>query len=172
MVDLRKSMLADMEAGRHFAWQTRLRQVEEIYFKALYCAFFAIPEELPHIFSGAMPNSIMPMYRKVNEVIFEGRGQWEVAAPGQAASNTPVSMLHSAAHASYAAMFTAISYVRQPEAAGSLDRLKEHLNNYCGRLEYMHQMFAHGRDKEIVMDAFISMHRPLSYWQNRQAQQP
>lgn len=70
MVDLRSSIIRDIEEGRLFAWQTRTRQVEELYFKTLYCAFFATPEELPHIFSG------VPMYRKVNTEILKGNGKF------------------------------------------------------------------------------------------------
>jgi hypothetical protein len=172
MTDLRSSITADIRAERHFAWQTRLRQVEEIYFKALYCLFIATAEELPHIFSGAMPNSVMPMYRKVNALILKGRGQWETPQPGQSSGQfTPVNILHSSAHASYVAMFTAISYARSPDSSLKLDGFIQHLDTYCGRLEYMHSMFKAGRDKQIVLDAMISMHRPLSHWQNSQAEQ-
>jgi hypothetical protein len=161
MVDLRNSVIRDMEEGRLFAWQTRIRQVEEIYFKALYSAFFATPEELPHILSGAMPNSVVPIYRKVNDEILKGSGEWEVSKPGLTSVQfTPLSILHSAAHASYAAMMTAISCARQPEQLAVMqEKFIKHLNTYCDRLEYMYKMFAAGRDKQTVLDAFISMHR-------------
>jgi hypothetical protein len=168
MLDLRNSIIEDIQGGRPFAWQTRLRQVEEIYFRALYCIFFATPEELPHIFSGAMPNSVTPMYRKVNEVILEGRGQWEVPQAGKTSGQfTPLDILHSAAHASYAAIFTAISLANAPESQVNTDGYIKHLNMYCDRLEYMHKMFAAGRDKQVVLDAFISIHKPLSHWQEQ-----
>jgi hypothetical protein len=160
MVDLRESVSADIRATRHFAWMTRIRLVEEIYFKALYCVFFATADELPHIFSGAMPNSVLPMYRKVNEVILEGRGQWEVQQSGFTSGQfTPLGIMHSSAHASYAAMMTAISYARMPQASTQLDSFVKHINNYCVRLDYMHKMFNAGRDKQIVLDALTSMHR-------------
>jgi hypothetical protein len=170
MADLRNSIIADIESVRYFAWQTRLRQVEEIYFKALYCIFFASEKELPHIFSGESPNSIMPIYRKVNEVILEGRGQWEVSQSKQYSPQfTPLNILHSSAHASYSAIFTAISYARASEPP-KFDRFIQHLDTYCDRLKYMHDMFNAGKDKQIVLDAMISMHRPLSYWQNLRVQ--
>lgn len=171
MRDLRNSIICDIDAGRHFAWQTRLRQVEEIYFKALYCVFLANPNELPHIFSGATPNSVMPMYRKVNEAVLKGRGQWETERAGQTSGQfRPVNILHSSAHASYSAMLTAISYANMPQARTRLDGFIKHLNTYCVRLEYMHKMFKAGRDKQVVLDAFISMHRPSSYWRDTVAQ--
>jgi hypothetical protein len=160
MVDLRNSVLNDMGEGRLFAWQTRLRQVEEIYFRALYCAFFAAKDELPHIFAGARPNSLTHLYRKVNDEILKGNGQWELTRPGQASG---LSILHSAAHASFAAMLTAISCEHQPEQQMQemRDNFIKHLNTYCDRLEYMQQLFAAGREKRVVMDAFILLHRTV-----------
>jgi hypothetical protein len=166
MVDLRNSIIADIEADRHFAWQTRIRQVEEVYFKALYCIFFAAQDELPHIFSGARPNSVMPMYRKVNEEILKGRGRWEVPQLGQTSGMfTPLGILHGSAHASYAAMLTAISYANVRGVKARLDGFITHLNIYCVRLEHMHEMFAAGRDKQTVLDAMIAMHTPVSHQQ-------
>lgn len=168
MSDLRDSIISDIQAGRHFAWQTRLRQVEEIYFRALYCLFIATDKELPHVFAGAMPNSAMPMYRKVNELILKGRGEWEKPHPGQSSGQfTPASILHSSAHASYVAMYTAISYHRLAKSEVRVDDgYIKHLNTYCDRLEYMHNMFKAGKDKETVLGTMISMHTPLSDWQN------
>ena len=92
-----------IQGGRPFAWQTRLRQVEEIYFRALYCISRDPGRIYPDTLSGAMPNSVTPMYRKVNEVILEGRGQWEVPQAGKTSGQfTPLDILHSAAHVFYA----------------------------------------------------------------------
>ena len=168
MVDLRKSIAADIESDRPFAWQTRIRQVEEIYFRALYTIFFATPDELPHIFSGATPNSVVPMYRKVNEEILKGQGQWEVKQQGLISGDfTPLSLMHSSAHASYVAMMTAISYSRAPDEEvkkKTVESFIKHLDTYCGRLDYINKMVKAGRDKQVVMDAMISLHRPVSHW--------
>jgi hypothetical protein len=83
LVDLRDSIIEDIKANRVFAWQTRLRQVGEIYIRALYVLFVASDDGLPHLFSGAIPNSITVLYRKVNALVFEGRGEWEVKKPGE-----------------------------------------------------------------------------------------
>jgi len=164
MVDLRDSIIRDIEEGRVFAWQTRVRQVEELYFKTLYCTFFATPEELPHIFSGAMPNSPMPFYRKVNEEVLKGNGQLEVPQI-PSSDETPAKVLHSAAHASYRAIFLAVSISRFPDQKAELqNQYITHLNAYCDRLQYMHRMFAAGRDKHIVQEAFTNMHRPANHW--------
>jgi hypothetical protein len=168
MVDLRLSIAADMDAKRLFAWQTRLRQVEEIYIRALYVMFIATDAELPHILSGEQPNSLVDLYRKVNEAIFNGQGIWETAQPGQSWGQfKPIDILHNSAHASFAAMSTAIGFARDPDFKFNYDGYKKHLENYCVRLEYMHMMFKGGKSKADVMDGVIALHRPASYWQDR-----
>ncbi|WP_433965978.1 hypothetical protein [Tunturiibacter gelidiferens] len=167
MVDLRNSMIADMDANRLFAWQTRLRQVEEIYIRALYVLFIAESTELPHIISGELPNSIVRLYREVNSLVFEGRGNWETPQQGEAVGQyTPLQFLHSSAHASYSAMHTAILFARYPEETQNNDGYLKHLDTYCDRLHYMHEMFKAGKSKEDVLGGMISMHRPASYWTN------
>ncbi|CAN5763546.1 hypothetical protein BH10ACI4_BH10ACI4_11180 [soil metagenome] len=169
MVDLRYSIIRDIEEGRVFAWQTRVRQVEELYFKTLYCAFFATLEELPHIFSGATPNSLMPYYRKVNAEVLKGNGQLEVPQM-LSRQETPMEVLHSAAHTSYHAIFLGISISQYPEQMADLQRQYiTHLNTYCDRLESMQRMFAAGRDKQIVQEAFTNMHRPANHWHEETA---
>jgi hypothetical protein len=166
MLDLRLSIIADIEANRVFAWQTRLRQVEEIYIRALYALFVASDDELPHIFSGALPNSVTVLYRKVNALVFEGRGDWEVKKPGESVGEfTSLEMLHSSGHASFGAILTAISFIRNPETALNTQGYVKHLGTYCGRLDYMHNMFKAGKTKEDVLGGMIAMHRPASYWQ-------
>jgi hypothetical protein len=171
IVDLRDSIIADMQANRVFAWQTRLRQVEEIYIRALYALFVAKDDELPHIFSGAVPNSVTELYRKVNPLVFEGRGEWEVKKPGESFGEfTALEMLHSSGHASFGAILTAISFIRNPDTSPRTEGYVKHMETYCGRLNYMHNMFKGGKSKEDVLGGMISMHRPASYWQD-QAQQ-
>jgi hypothetical protein len=161
LVELHNSIRADMSERRFFAWQTRLRQIEEIYYKALYCALFADDAELPHIFSGSEPNRIMFFYGKVNEVIFEGRGIWESEPPdGVSELFKPIKILHGSAHASFFSMHIARGYTQQLIPSTYAEKLLQHINNYIIRLEYMHNMFKAGRDKQTIIDALRSMHRP------------
>jgi hypothetical protein len=163
MVDLRNSVIADIEANRVFAWQTRLRQVEEIYIRALYVLFVATDDELPHIFSGAMPNSVTALYRRVNALVFEGRGEWETKKAGQSSGQfTPLDVLHSSGHASFSAILTAIAFIRNPDTAPNIDGYVKHLATYCDRLDYMHSRFKSGTSKADVLDGMIAMHRPAT----------
>lgn len=86
-------------------------------------------------------------------------------------NSTPMQTLHSAAHASYAAIFTAISMSQFPDDNKELQtQYIKHLNTYCDRLEYMRDIFAAGRDKQTVKEAFTNMHRPANHWHSLTAQ--
>jgi hypothetical protein len=76
------SILRDLQDRNFFAIQSRLRQPEELYIRTLYVLFIAKPEERPHIFSSALPNSFATLYSEVNRVIFQERGALEVSQPG------------------------------------------------------------------------------------------
>jgi hypothetical protein len=67
-------VIDDVNKGRIFAYLTRWRDPEELYTRVLYAMFVAPADHLPHIFSGDMPNGFAAMWKKVNEVIFEGNG--------------------------------------------------------------------------------------------------
>jgi hypothetical protein len=115
----------------------------------------------------------------VNPLVFEGRGEWETKKPGESFGEfTPLEMLHSSGHASFGAILTTISFIRNPEIAPSTEGYVKHLTTYCGRLEYMHNMFKAGKSKDDVLSGMIAMHKPASYWQEQaeqaraQAQQP
>lgn len=168
LADLRGSIISDISEQRFFAWQTRLRQIEEIYIKALYCVLFADSAELPHIFSGREPNTILRYYRRVNEEVFEGRGTWEAQpASGAPGALKPLDILHGSAHASYFSIFVAMAYAHQLIPTTYAENLVKHVTTYCDRLKYMHDMFKAGRDKQTITDALRNMHRPLRHWQNR-----
>src|SRR5271166_2717707 len=77
IAELGKSIRADMDAERWLAVITRSRQIEELYIRTLYTVFFASPAEIAHVMSDDTPNSFTERYRKVNEIIFEGRGTLE-----------------------------------------------------------------------------------------------
>jgi hypothetical protein len=160
MLDISNSIIADIQANRVFGWHTRLRQVEEIYIRALYALFLATDDELPHIFSGAMPNGITPLYQEVNRLVFEGRGEWEVKKPGGLFGEfTPLQMLHSSGHASFAAILTAISFRGNPETHIYTERYIKHLGDHCRDLRYMHGMFKAGKSKEDVLNGVKSMNQ-------------
>jgi len=60
-VELTQSVIDDVKKGRYFAYLTRWRQPEEMYYRALYVLCGADKEAIPHIVSGEPPNSFSAM---------------------------------------------------------------------------------------------------------------
>jgi hypothetical protein len=160
--ELAESISRDLEEGRVFAWISRLRQPEELYFRALYAIFIASELELHHIISGAMPNSITPMYKKVNALILEGQGELTSVKPGlMFGTFRPIETLHGGAHTSFSSLFTCISIVHHPDMlpAEYMEKYLGHLKTYCSRLNYISGVFKAGKEKEVVLEAIKQLHR-------------
>lgn len=169
MKELVLSFMQDMEAGRNFAWLTRLRQIEELYVRALYTLFIANRSEVPHLFSNMLPNGFSALYKKVNAVVFEGRGKLTDVMAGQSyGSFTPMEMINQGAHVSFASMLTAIGINSLPREQRNFDNYRKHLNTYLTRLKYIRNMFEQGRSREQVLEGLRTMHKPDSYWLEQQ----
>jgi hypothetical protein len=113
IVELIQSVIDDVNNRRMFAYLTRWRDPEELYTRVLYAMFVAPADHLPHIFSGEMPNGFAAMWRKVNEIVFEGNGTLfneQVGLDGTVF--TPMDTLNQGAHNSFSTMLTTISVVR------------------------------------------------------------
>jgi hypothetical protein len=171
MAELRESIMRDLTEKRIFAWQTRLRQPEELYVRALYLLFLASEQEKHHILSGDMPNGLSGLYAKVNKEVFEGRGLLQTEQPGLTYGTfTPMDTLNDGAHVSFRAFATCIGTVKNPEYLGSdfPDRYCKHLNTYCNYLNYMSNMFKGGKPRDIVLAGVKNLHKPASYWAEQQ----
>jgi hypothetical protein len=73
MAQLRDSMQDDLKGDRSFAILTRIRQVEELFHRMIFCLFIATPEEMPHFLSEARPNSFDSIYKAVKKSLGGGR---------------------------------------------------------------------------------------------------
>jgi hypothetical protein len=171
MAELRESIMKDLMEGRMFAWQTRLRQPEELYIRTLYLLFIATEDEKHHILSGETPNGLSGLYERVNKTIFEGRGLLQTAQPGLTyGSFKPLDTLNDGAHVSFHAFVTCIGLIRNPEFLDNDFREKyfKHLNTYCNYLNYMRGMFKSGKSKDAVLDGVKNLHKPAAYWTEQQ----
>ena len=113
IVELIQSVIDDVNKGRIFAYLTRWRDPEELYTRVLYAMFVAPADHLPHIFSGDMPNGFAAMWKKVNEIVFEGNGtlfKEQIGLDGTVF--VPMDTLNQGAHNSFSTMLTTISVVR------------------------------------------------------------
>lgn len=167
IAEVGKSMAEDVAAGRRFALITRTRQQEELYIRALYAIFIASPDELAHIMSDAMPNSFSVMYRKVNQLIFGGKGLLEVQQPGLKPDSTPftaMGTINSGAHASFSTMLMVMGFAKNPKyfEAYSNGQYFDHISVYCSYLDHIGKMFAAGKDKAAVLAELKQLHLPKS----------
>jgi hypothetical protein len=168
IVELIQSVIDDVNKGRIFAYLTRWRDPEELYTRVLYALFVAPAEHLPHIFSGGMPNGFAAMWKKVNEIVFEGNGtlfKEQVGLNGEVF--TPMETLNQNAHNSFSTMLTTISVVRS-NAQDWQTRIKKHVEHWQKYVEYLNhieQLFRAGRGKEDVLQAIINMHRSIKRWE-------
>lgn len=69
-------------------------------------------------------------------------------------------VLNSGAHGSFTAFMACIGLSRNPENLPSPQKHREHLQNYCAYLDYMHGMFKAGKEKKHVLAGVKSLHRP------------
>jgi hypothetical protein len=169
MKELALSFLQDMEAGRVFAWVTRLRQIEELYIRAIYTLLIAEKSEVPHLLSNMRPNGFSALYKKVNDLVFEGRGKLTDVAPGRSYGEfTPMETINQGAHVSFASMLTAIGINSLPNEETNFDNYHKHLETYLVRLNYMRKMFEQGRSRDQVLEGLRMMHKPDSYWIEQQ----
>jgi hypothetical protein len=172
MVELRDSMIADVDGGRLFSWYSRMRQPEELYFRTLYILFLAADAEIPHILSGAMPNSFSKIYEKVNNAIMGGRGDLTATKPGLINGQfRMIDNLNDGAHVGFGAMQMVVNLAQNPEYLSFLPSYLKHIENYCARINYMRQMFEGGKDKATVMAAMINIHQPAEYWAEKAKQE-
>lgn len=160
IAELQRSISDDVTGGRYFAYLTRWRQPEELYYRTLYVLFVAEDLELPHIFSGEMPNGFRAMWKKVNDVVFEGRGVFEENQRGlQGEPFTIMDTINSAGHASLASMVMCIGLIRNREYRRYIPH---HLNRWkrmCYDLNYMEEMFKAGKSKRDVLVAIQKIYK-------------
>lgn len=174
IVEIIQSVIDDVNKNRIFAYLTRWRDPEELYIRVLYALFVAPADHLPHIFSGDMPNGFAAMWRKVNEVVFEGNGtllEEKIGLKGE--TFTAMDALNQGAHNSFSTMLTTIGIVRaKPEEWHP--QIKKHIEHWQKQVEYLNHiegLFRAGREKADVLQAIINMHRSIKRWEEIARQQ-
>jgi hypothetical protein len=168
MAELRDSICRDLAENRLFAWYSRLRLPEELYVRTLYVLFIATDDEVPHILSVAMPNSFSALYARVNQTIFEGRG--EILGKTQGLDMAPTSLLdhfNHGAHGAFPALQMCVILAQKPEHVMDIGKYYEHLDSICMKLNYIREMFEGGKEKEHVRGVLMNLHRPKSYWDEK-----
>lgn len=152
----------ELAHDQFLAFISRLRQIEEIHFRTLYLLLFATPNERDHILSGAMPNGLRGYYRKINEAVFNGQGDWEAAQAGLYSGEfTVMDNLNEGAHVSYPAMLSARGWTKHPEHRIKLETYQTHLQSRLAKWRYIHQLFNTGKSREHVLEAVKTAYRSV-----------
>lgn len=160
IVELIESATDDANRGRFFAYLTRWRQPEEMYYRALYILFIAEKAAIPHIVSGALPNSFSAIWRAVNRIVFEGRGTLDSEKAGLSGEQfTAMDILNNSAHASLATMATCIAIVREPDRLSIVEKHLKHWKRFCDYLHYMEGAFRAGKAESDVLVGVKNLHK-------------
>jgi hypothetical protein len=164
LVELVRSVTADAEANRFFAYLTRWRQPEELYHRALYVLFIADKAEIPHIASGELPNSFSAMWKEVNRIVYDGKGTLDRKQMGLNGEEfTAMNLLNDSAHASFATIVTTI------DVSKNRDRWRPIIDNHitywkllCVNLDRVEKGFKAGKSSAEVLAEFKQLRKLAS----------
>lgn len=161
IVELINSVIEDVNKGRFFAYLTRWRQPDEMYYRALYMLFVADEAAIPHIVSGEMPNSFPAMQKAANQTVFDGKRTLDKPQSGLGGEQfTAFDTLNNSAHASFATIVTCIEFARKPEFRGPIiDKHLEYWKTLCNNLDHIEIMFRAGQSREGVLAEFKKLSR-------------
>jgi hypothetical protein len=156
LVEIVQSVIDDVNNHRYFAYLTRFRQPEEMYYRALYVLFVAQPPEITHIMSNEVPNSFSAMWKAVNAKVYAGKGSLDRQQVGLGSEPfTAMDTLNSGAHASLGAVVTVIDLSRnrvkwQPIIAKHINYWK----SLCDNLDWIEQKFKAGDSATDILIGF------------------
>jgi hypothetical protein len=160
IVELINSVIADVNGTRFFAYLTRWRQPDEMYYRALYLLFVADKDAIPHVVSGEMPNSFSVMQKAVNQTVFGGKRSLDTPQSGLSGEQfTIFDTLNSSAHASFATIVACIEFAKKPEFRAPI--IEKHLaywKNLCNNLDQAEKMFKDGKKRDEVLVEFKKLH--------------
>lgn len=156
ITELINSVIEDVNNERFFAYLTRWRQPDEMYYRALYMLFVADEAAIPHIVSGQTPNSFSAMQKAVNQAVFDGKRTLNKPQSGLTGEQfTVFETLNNSAHASFATIVTCIEFARKPEfRAPIIDKHLEYWKTLCNNLDEIEKMFKTGKSREEVLTEF------------------
>ena len=160
IVELIQSVIDDLKKKRFFAYLTRFRQPDEMYYRALYLIFVADKDAIPHVLSGELPNSFSAMQKAVNQTVFGGKRALDKPQSGLSGEQfTVFDTLNSSAHASCAIIVACIDFAKKPESKVPI--IEKHLaywKTLCTNLDEVEKMFKEGKKRAEVLVEFKKLH--------------
>jgi hypothetical protein len=160
IVELINSVIADVNGSRFFAYLTRWRQPDEMYYRALYLLFVADKADIPHVVSGEMPNSFSAMQKEVNHTVFGGKRSLDKPQTGLSGEQfTVFDTLNSSAHASFATIVTCIKFAKDADfRTPIIAKHLEYWKSLCNNLDRAEKMFKDGRKRPEVLVEFKNLY--------------
>lgn len=160
IVELINSVIADVNGNRFFAYLTRWRQPDEMYYRSLYLLFVAHKDVISHVVSGEMPNSFAAMQKAVNKTVFDGKRVLDKPQTGLSGELfTVFDTLNSSAHASFATIVTCIEFAKKPEfRAPIIEKHLEYWKTLCENLDHAERLFREGKNRDEVLVEFKKLH--------------
>jgi hypothetical protein len=156
IVELVQSVESDVLAHRYFAYLTRWRHTEELYYRALFVIFCAEQTEIPHIASNETPNGFSAMWRKVNEIVYDGKlahDQKQLGLSGE--EFTAMEMLNSVGHASFATIVALIDVSKnRDEWKPRIDKHMAYWKQLCTNLNFIEKGFKEGKSRAEALAEF------------------
>jgi len=158
LIEIRESIVDDHSKGRSLSWLSRIRLVQELYFRSLYLLLVAPPDEVPHILSGEYPNSFSAIYSRVNDEILLGQGILNKRIRDKVLGEVvPMKFLHWGAHGSYPLLLV-LDYEEQGQTDIN-DYLEKYLDEYLNNIQEIGYLFVAGCDIKTIKANAIDLHR-------------
>jgi hypothetical protein len=155
--ELRESIVDDHGKGRSLSWLSRIRLIQELYFRSLYLLFVVSPEEVPHVLSGDYPNSFSKIYSRVNDEILLGQGILQKRFGDKVLGEVvPMKFLNIGAHASYTLLLALDS--EGEDRTDVNDYLEKYLDEYLNNIHVIGKLFVTGADKKTIKAKAIELH--------------
>ncbi len=157
LIELRESIVDDHSKGRSLSWLSRIRLIQELYFRSLYLLFVAPLDEIPHVLSREYPNSFSTIYSRVNDEILLGQGILKKRIRDKVLGEVvPMKFLNLGAHASYP-LLLALGYKEQ-EPTDINDYLEKYLDEYLNNIQVIGNLFVAGADMKAIKARAIDLH--------------
>lgn len=158
LVELEQSMIADTVADRRVAFFTRIRDVNECYYRALWSCLIATPEEIVHDASTDQPRKTLSNLEKiVCEQILNQRPV--LATPTDHRKNSsPLNILNTATHMN-ANFVTYHRKLNQDSITRTYDMILGNLQNEIRVLQYVRDSLANGVERGEIFSGIRAIRR-------------
>ena len=162
LADIRKSIKQDIQHKRTFAWITLMRQIHELYTRAVYLLLFARDEEAPHLLSEQTPNTLHPLSVIVQKALVDKPEDFTKKIPGKLSGEFSLNeVINQSAHVSFKSLMMALG--TDKNTAGKLhEKIFGIAEAHLKSLGQIKKMFDEGKDRAAIIASLKSKHSSSS----------